>query len=46
MVKIREMLPEDWEQVAKIYKQGIETGAATFETNVPLYKDWDTVPFK
>lgn len=35
------MTPEDWEQVAKIYKEGIDTGFATFETKVPDYQNWD-----
>lgn len=34
---IRAMLPEDWEAVARIYAEGIESGEATFETQVP---DW------
>lgn len=31
----------DWESVAQIYKEGIATGYATFETNTPTYDDWD-----
>ncbi|TWI60049.1 GNAT family N-acetyltransferase [Halalkalibacter nanhaiisediminis] len=37
---IREMKEEDWEQVACIYKAGIATQNATFETKVPTYADW------
>ncbi|WP_299798064.1 GNAT family N-acetyltransferase [uncultured Maribacter sp.] len=40
-ITIREMLPTDWEFVANIYKEGIDTGIATFETNVPTYKAWN-----
>lgn len=39
--KIREMKNEDWEQVVNIYKEGIETGIATFQTEVPDYESWD-----
>ncbi len=38
---IRSMLKEDWQMVANIYKEGIDTQLATFETNVPSYTDWD-----
>ena len=31
----------DWESVAEIYKEGIATGYATFETSTPTYDDWD-----
>ena len=35
------LLPEHWPEVARIYRQGIETGNATFETGVPSWKAWD-----
>ena len=35
------MLATDWESVANIYKEGIETGITTFETNVPTFETWD-----
>ncbi|MFK8005771.1 MAG: N-acetyltransferase family protein [Saprospiraceae bacterium] len=38
-MKIRSLQPEDWPSVRRIYQEGIETGFATFETEVP---DWDT----
>ena len=38
-MQIRPLQPDDWNAVAAIYKEGIETGMATFETAVP---DWDT----
>ena len=37
----RPLLPNDWEQVAEIYQQGIETGNATFELKVPDWEEWD-----
>lgn len=40
-MQIREMKPSDWNQVAQIYNEGIDTGFATFETQVPSYNDWD-----
>ncbi len=45
-MKIRNMVPDDWEQVAKIYKEGIATGFATFETKVPDYQNWDSAHLK
>lgn len=35
------MLPSDWPDVARIYREGIETGNATFETSVPEWPAWD-----
>jgi len=39
--KIEEMQPADWPQVAAIYKEGIETGIATFQTEVPEWGEWN-----
>ena len=41
MASIRTMTEADWPQVAEIYREGIETGNATFETVVPMYDKWD-----
>lgn len=38
---LSKMLPGHWNQVAKIYRQGIETGMATFEKKVPSWEAWD-----
>ncbi|RIV46502.1 GNAT family N-acetyltransferase [Flagellimonas pelagia] len=38
---IRNMRPSDWEQVSQIYAEGIATGFATFETQIPSYEHWD-----
>ena len=38
---MRPMLATDWNSVANIYKEGIETGVATFETNVPSFDVWN-----
>jgi phosphinothricin acetyltransferase len=40
-VVIAAMRDEDWPQVAAIYREGIATGNATFETEVPSFEDWD-----
>jgi phosphinothricin acetyltransferase len=38
---IRDLLPEDWVQVAAIYRDGIRGGMATFETEVPPWERWE-----
>ncbi len=38
---LRPMLPSDWESVRAIYLEGIETGHATFETEVPEWSKWN-----
>jgi L-amino acid N-acyltransferase YncA len=39
---IREMISEDSSRVLEIYKMGVDTHNATFETNVPSWADWDS----
>lgn len=34
--------PADWERVAAIYVEGIESGNATFETSAPAWERWDS----
>ncbi|WP_299258509.1 GNAT family N-acetyltransferase [uncultured Aquimarina sp.] len=31
----------DWSHISRIYKEGITTGMATFETQVPDWSQWD-----
>lgn len=38
---IRPLVPADRADVLRIYADGIATGDATFETQVPLWNDWD-----
>lgn len=38
---IEKMSPSDWDQVAAIYLEGINTGNATFETQCPPWEVWD-----
>ena len=35
LVVIRPMVESDWERVSEIYKQGMEKGTATFNTECP-----------
>ncbi len=35
------MVKEDWEQVKQIYLEGIQTGNATFQQEVPTWEEWD-----
>ena len=41
MLEIRKMTLSDWAAVAEIYKEGIATGMATFETEIPSWNQWD-----
>jgi phosphinothricin acetyltransferase len=38
---VRDLRPEDWPQVAAIYRDGMRSGMATFETEVPSWESWD-----
>lgn len=35
------MTRADWPAVARVYGEGIESGHATFETEVPTWEEWD-----
>jgi L-amino acid N-acyltransferase YncA len=39
--RIREMQKGDWEQVSEIYQQGMDTNLATFQTECPVYEEFD-----
>jgi L-amino acid N-acyltransferase YncA len=41
-VIFRPMIEADWSQVVEIYKQGIDTGNATFETEIPNWDKWNS----
>lgn len=41
-MKTRSLLPRDWESVRRIYQIGMDTGLATFETEVPNWEKWDS----
>lgn len=38
---IEPMLDSDWKSVRQIYQEGIATGNATFETEVPSRQEWN-----
>jgi L-amino acid N-acyltransferase YncA len=40
-VDVRDHRPDHWPEVARIYAEGIATGNATFETDVPSWREWD-----
>ncbi len=40
-IVLGELRPEHWQEVARIYADGIKTGNATFETDVPSWEQWD-----
>ncbi len=37
---IRDLRPDDWAEVAAIYRDGMRGGMATFETEVPQWDAW------
>jgi len=43
---IEEMKPADWPRVRQIYLEGINTGHATFEAEVPEWNEWDACHLK
>lgn len=40
-IVINDMAPYDWDEVAAIYLAGINTGIATFQTEVPSWEAWN-----
>ena len=38
---IESMRPDDWEQVRQIYLEGLATGQASFETESPVWDEWN-----
>ena len=40
-VAIRALEPQHWPEVARIYAEGIASGGATFETDVPAWESWN-----
>lgn len=41
MLNVRELEPADWAAVRTIYRQGIDAGNATFETEPPEWEQFD-----
>jgi phosphinothricin acetyltransferase len=40
-IEIVPLRPDHWPDAARIYAEGIATGNATFETDVPTFERWD-----
>jgi L-amino acid N-acyltransferase YncA len=40
-IEVRDLRRDDWPEVARIFEEGIVTGNATFETEVPSWEAWD-----
>ena len=40
-IGIRPMIQDDWPDIAAIYRLGIDSGDATFETTVPEQAEWN-----
>lgn len=40
-ITVRDMTPDDWPDVERIYREGIATGNATFEASPPSWEDFD-----
>jgi L-amino acid N-acyltransferase YncA len=40
-IELDDLRPEHWSEVARVYAEGIATGDATFETEVPPWEAWD-----
>jgi phosphinothricin acetyltransferase len=40
--QITDLRPEDWAAAREIYREGIATGNATFETELPSWEKWDS----
>jgi L-amino acid N-acyltransferase YncA len=45
-MQILNFLEEHYEQVAEIYRQGIATGTATFQDEIPTWERWDSSHLK
>jgi phosphinothricin acetyltransferase len=41
-MEITKMLPHHWEDVKRIYEEGITTGNATFQTAAPGWEEWNS----
>lgn len=47
MMTLRTFQPADWDEVCRIYRQGMDSNLATFESEIPPYSKWDAghLPF-
>ncbi|BAK97906.1 acetyltransferase [Oscillibacter valericigenes Sjm18-20] len=44
--QIRPMLDSDWPEVSRIYREGIDTNFATFQSEYPTKEEWDASHLK
>ncbi|WP_109435865.1 GNAT family N-acetyltransferase [Aquimarina sp. AU119] len=44
-IQIEYFTQKDWSVISEIYKEGIDTGIATFETQLPTWEQWDASHF-
>ena len=44
--QIRPMLDSDWPAVRRIYREGIDTNLATFQSECPTWEEWDASHLK
>lgn len=40
-MQLHSMTAADWDDVRRIYEEGIATGQATLEVNIPTWEEWD-----
>lgn len=40
ILKVRPMVGDDWPEVRRIYAEGIATGVATFDSEIPEWEEW------
>lgn len=45
-IKTAPFTEKDWITISQIYKEGITTGMATFETQIPTWNDWNALHIK
>ncbi len=45
-IQIIKMQPKHWQDVARIYAEGITTGNATFQKDIPTWEEWDSSHLK
>lgn len=45
MALLRKLKASDWDEVCRIYRQGMDTNLATFESKIPSYEKWDSGHF-
>ena len=45
-MEILNFFEQHYEQVAEIYRQGIKTGTATFQEDIPTWENWDSSHLK